>query len=847
MKVSVSAFLSGLLTALLIAGAAVGSDPEQSQVTEQRSEPQQNVLEETRGAYRNPSVDGGMPPSGVTPATGERQARPDEERLWTLLRTGQLDKLDREIADRRAADPGWQPSKELRQQIDAYRQRHLISFAKGHTLIELSRRYPHRFSCAEIDHLWRLAEAWTETGAPGEARRVYERILGECRNPSLRLATIQKARPVFSDREYLQIVEREQASRPSPELGLIRLELRRTMATSVAEDGNCPQAVTIMQPLEEEARGRRDIHTARLLGWCHMEAGKLQQALPWLKRASDWSGEPTDRLSLARGLDAAGRSAEALEIARPMTDSDPRASDFAYGILVADASEAMSEGDCRRALVRLEEASALRPLSADTETLRGWACYNCGEYQTASEVFAGLYTAHGDDASAHGLVVSDYRQRRLDHSMEVALARGGPLAARLPKDGLPMQQGLVDYDRLTLTEAGSVQVITNREWAALAGPTWSTRQGDGPSRLDAWRLPAAEMEFRRDRHRFELRAARLDLDSGGMGPGDFPVNTDRISGVSITRSESNAWEPVASWSYEGETSWFLEAGSTPTGGEVSPTWRGRFGAAHRRDDAGWSVAAVREPVEESVLSWTGARGSVEIDGSTVVLPFSWGRVTRNGLDLDGYRTLGDHWRVSGGLQAGDYRGHNVDSNLGGQFYGLAERQVGRTAQSNLWLGPYVYLSGFENNRGKFAPGHGGYFSPSWLVGTGLAGRWRAESPNHPWYLEIRGSAGYQTHEEDAADLIPDDALRRRMLDLLQISAADLGRFGSNSESGFAGTLELEGLRRIGGSRWFIGGMMRGRISPEFDNAAATLILRYGSDQPVYTLKRQYREKFSLHD
>ena len=357
----VNGILWVLLTALLVAGAAVGSDPEQSQVTEQRSGPQQNVIEESRGTSRNQSVDADLPPPSRTELiTREHPVRADEEPLWTLLKAGRLEKLDREIADRRAADPGWQASEELRQQIEAYRQRHLISFAKGNTLIELSRRYPHRFSCAEIDHLWRLAEAWAENGASGEARRVYERILGECRNPELRLATIQKARPVFSDREYLQIVEREQASGPSSELGLIRLEIRRTMATSVAEDGSCPQAVAIIQPVEEDALGRRDIHTARLLGWCHMEVGKPQQALPWLKRASDWSGEPTDRLALASGLDAAGRSAAALEIARPMIDSDPRASDLAYGILVADAGEAMSEGDCQKARGLLDEASTLR-------------------------------------------------------------------------------------------------------------------------------------------------------------------------------------------------------------------------------------------------------------------------------------------------------------------------------------------------------------------------------------------------------------------------------------------------------------------------------------------------------
>lgn len=847
MKVSGDGILAGLLTTLVVAGVAVGSDPEQSQVTEQRSRPQQNVLEEWRGPSQNQSAELELPAVESGQANRGLPVPPDEERLWSLLRSGQLDRLDEEIAARRAAEPGWQPPEELLRQAEIHRQRHLVSYARGRTLIEMSRRYPHRFSCGEIDHLWRLAEAWREAGGLEEARQVYRRILGECRDPSLRLATILKARSAFSGQEYLEIVEAEQASRPSPELALIRLELRRTLATSAAEDGDCRQALAVMQPVEDEARNRRDKHTARLLGWCQLETGAPQRAVPWLERASAWSGEPADQLSLARGLNTADRSAEALEVARTIADTNRDAADLVHSILVADAGKSMSSGDCRMALEHLIEASKYRPLEADSKRLEGWAYYDCRDYEAASRTFATLYGIQGDDESARGLVVSDYRRQRLDHALEVALDSGGPVAQRLPEDGLPTRKGGVDYDRLTLTESGHVRIVRTHEWAVLAGPAWGTRQGDGPSRLDAWRLPAAKVEYRRDRHRFEFRAARLDLDSGDIGPGDFPVNTPRIGDVSISQSASDAWEPVASWSYDGDILWFLEVGSTPTGGEVSSTWRGRMGAAHRNAEAGWSLAVVRDPVEESVLSWTGVRGTVDIDDGTVALPFSWGRVTRNGVDLNGYRTLGDRWKVSGDLKAGDYRGHNVDSNLGGQFYGLAERRLWSVDRSDFWLGPYLHLSGFEENRSKFAPGHGGYFSPSWLVGAGIAGRWRAEFPNHPWYLEIRGSTGYQAHEEGSADLIPDGALQSRLLDLLAIPVDDLGRFDSNSESGIAGTLEIEGLHRVGASRWFIGGMVRGRVSPEFDNAAAMLVLRYGSDQPQYSVERQYLELFSLHD
>ena len=68
-----------------------------------------------------------------------------------------------------------------------------------------------------------------------------------------------------------------------------------------------------------------------------------------------------------------------------------------------------------------------------------------------------------------------------------------------------------------------------------------------------------------------------------------------------------------------------------------------------------------------------------------------------------------------------------------------------------------------------------------------------------------------------AELIPDADLKNQMLMLLGLNESDLGSFPSNTESGFAGTLEIEGLRRISDTRWHWGGYARGRISPEFDN------------------------------
>jgi len=852
MKPGTERLLVTLMTALGVVGASAGDAPEQNEVLEYQARPQQNVIPDesipvARPARQTPATTAADEAASTSESTEAPPWQADEARLWRLLQADRLGEVEAGVATLSSRYPEWDPPPGLLRLVEEKRQRRAVTAAEGETLISLSRRYPERFGCREIDNLWRLARAWEEDGAPEQARAVYRRILTECRDPAERLATLQKSAGVFSGEEYLALVEQENSRNPNPALARMALDIRRAAATDAAEADRCADALTLLAPVEAEILAARDEDGARLLGWCYRDSGDLTHAVPWLERAADWSGEPRDSLALAEGLIAAGDQDRALRLLESLAAPDAEAARLARDLWATRATAAMEAGDCRAALDHLAQAERFGPLDAGETRLRGWALYDCGRYAEAAEVFTAAYVQSGDDDAARGLLLSDYQTRDLDHARAVARERSGPLASRFPSEPLPTRGGRIDYDRITLTDDGRLAIITVREWAAFGGAGWSTREGDGPSKLDALRLPIAELEYQYDRHRFEFRATRIDLDSGDMGPGDFPVSTDRITGASITESESGIWEPVASWTIDGDTRWFFEIGASPLEGEVSATWQGRAGGARQGELAGWSLAVVRTPIEESVLSWTGVNGDVEIDGQTVALPFSWGRVTRNGLDANGYRKLGTDWTISGDLRLGRYLGHNVENNTGGQFYGLAEKHLWGDAESGFWAGPYLYLSAFDKNSNQFTPGHGGYFSPSWLVGTGLAGRWRKASGDQSWYMEIRGSAGYQAHEEDATDLIPEDDLEQQVLDLLQLTPDDLGRFGSNSEQGFAGTLEIEGLRRVGASRWYVGGMLRGRISPEFDNAAGMLVVRYGPRQPNYAVNRQFRELFSLHD
>jgi tetratricopeptide (TPR) repeat protein len=841
MKAGLERILVTVLTALVVGLVAADETPDQREVLEYESRPQQNVIPdpEIPVAPAPPSV----PAQGQPAAPGPPRWRVDETRLWHLLEAGRLDELEEGIAATARRYPDWRPPARLTRLLEQALQRQALAAAEGTELISLAKTLPGRFTCREIDNLWRLADAYAAEGRSDEALAVYRRILADCDDRDHRLATLQKGVALFPADEYRRRLDEEYARNPGAELGRMLLDARRAAATDAATAGRFQSALDLMDPVLGIALAARDVDSARLLGWSYEQTGEKEKSLDWLRLAAEWTGTSTDRLTLAFALTRAGHDEEAASIVEGLAEESPEARHLLRDILVSRASRSAGSGDCAAAVDLYEEASRLAELTPADESQRAWALYDCERFDESSAVFTDLYVSSPDDAAARGLVFSDWRRHRLDHTWHVAEAHGGPLQRRLPDKPLPRRRGDIDYGRLTLTEDGRVEILLVREWAALAGIGWSTRQGDGPSRLDAWRAPVMAFEYRMDRHRFALVADRLDLDSDDMGPGDFPVNTDRVTGVQITDSESGPWEPLASWVYEGDLLWRAEVGATPVEGEVSATWQGRLGAARLNAGSGWSLDAVRVPVEESILSWTGARGRVEVDGSPVDLPFSWGRVTRNGVDANGYLGVSDRWTLSGDLKVGDYRGHNVESNFGGQFYGLAERRLDGEGDAGLWAGPYVYLSGFEDNRSKFAPGHGGYFSPSWLAGAGIAARWRRGSTERPWYFEARGSAGYQRHEEDATDLIPDDGLEQRVLNVLGLQPEDLGGFGSNTEGGFAGTLELEGLRRIGRSDWHVGGFVRGRVSPEFDNAAAMVTIRYGLPQPRHTIRRQFRERF----
>lgn len=839
-------FVLGVVLALAALSAVASEDP---------MPPQDNVLDYESRSQSHVIPDPDIP---VNPPWADEPAiqgppppwQPEEDALWELLRESRLEALEEAIGRMRESWPDWSPPQRLVELAAQARIRQAISSARATgddgALVGLGTSHPAYFGCQDLGNAWARAEALGRLNGRPEEAAVYRDLLGRCPDPASRIANLQKLRALTSSRDFLAILVETEASDGSlagrPEFRDIDRQTRHELAASSAREGNFAAAEEVLRPAGAEIIAAQDADGAAILAWACSELGRTAEALEWEERLASWG---VDRgIALPRARLAAGDEAGALKSAEAIAAHDPDAARLAFGIRTSRAATA---ADCQGALRELTAAERLGTLEREHRRLRAWALNACGRHAEASAAFADLYRETGADEDAEGLLVADWRGRRLQHSEALAQELHGPLAERLPGEKLPREGENIRYERLTLSDDGRVRVLHRRGWSAWGGLGFLSRRGDGPGRLDAWRSPLARASFRNDAHEWRVDADHVDLESDPASPADWPLSVPDYL-PDMTESTDGiegriAWRRYRKYA-PGDFDVQAALGFTPTGQEISSTLTGRLALGRGEAGSGWTVALERDSVRESVTSWTGSSGALTVDGTTTIpLPFHWGRVTRTGLALSGYFGLDDRWHGGGSARAGSYTGENVPDNVGGELYGELQRDLWESGSWRFSAGPWIYASAFEKNLGRFSPGHGGYFSPAWLVQTGLSARMGGQAGDGPWYFDARLDAGWQRHREDAAPFIPDRTLRARFLAATGLAEGDLGTFESRTRSAFAGGLELEGMRRIGETAWHAGGLVSLRMAPQYDESTAMILVRYGSQPPATDQIGDYRDTF----
>ncbi|MDB5587686.1 MAG: hypothetical protein JWP26_2656 [Devosia sp.] len=333
------------------------------------------------------------------------------EHIWDLYNQGDFAGARAAIAEKQKADSAFVPSPDLLHSLDlgeaSARLRNASDAGQYQTVITIAANAPELLTCANVDAMWRLAEAFIKTDAKQRGLDAYTYILTSCTDPAERLATLQKAMVLVdrADIEPLLALEK-----PGPdgvgEFTAIRLDLARNAVAAVLS-GKMPMAaaadVTLLQTSAKQTKVADDL---RLLGWYALNQKKPSEGHDWFEMAM--TADPSM-------LSAHGMGVALLDLKRP-ADAEAVLADY------RDESEALTTLYLTAAasLLAVQPAVDLTPdvlsriveetmsaRSAATAQELGWYAYGFGQPQTAIAWFKLATTWDPtSEPSAYGLLVA---------------------------------------------------------------------------------------------------------------------------------------------------------------------------------------------------------------------------------------------------------------------------------------------------------------------------------------------------------------------------------------------------------------------------------------------------------
>lgn len=212
-----------------------------------------------------------------------------------------------------------------------------------------------------------------------------------------------------------------------------------------------------------------------------------------------------------------------------------------------------------------------------------------------------------------------------------------------------------------------------------------------------------------------------------------------------------------------------DIGTTPLGfGQSDVTGGVRYRMA-LSDQLTMAVDLSRRPVNDSLLSFAGARDARTGD--------RWGGVSATGGRIDMTWDDGELGLYGYGSLHG-ITGTRVRSNARAELGGGMYWHVHRTSNADLTAGMSFSGLSYQRNLRYFTVGHGGYFSPQQFVSFGLPVEWAQR--NGRLSYQLKGSVGVQYFKEDAAPYFPNSPSRQAAAVLAASDALAFGETGATA-------------------------------------------------------------------
>lgn len=333
--------------------------------------------------------------------------------IWALYAEGRIAEARSRIAERQARDATWQPPQDLLDRLALAEARQRLINASDlkqyDRVVELGSANPALLICAEMDVLWRVAEAFAGTERQARSADVYRYILQNCNDPGERLATIQKAIALLDEQQVQQLLSLERKDADGQgEFESVRDDLARSALAKGGEDPTLTVAADQLSRIERLAQAGMEPDDALLLGWYNLRRDRMAEAERWFRLARERQDSGVASEGLALALMARGNNAEAEAVIYPWrADSDDRRKVYlaaAANLLGQEPRVALSAEVLSRIVA---EAYAARDVA--TARQLGWYARAYNQHDTAGQWFA---TALGwdpdDEASAYGLALTRF-------------------------------------------------------------------------------------------------------------------------------------------------------------------------------------------------------------------------------------------------------------------------------------------------------------------------------------------------------------------------------------------------------------------------------------------------------
>jgi tetratricopeptide (TPR) repeat protein len=336
---------------------------------------------------------------------------PELERMWKLFSEGKIGEVRAAIAKRGTSDPNWRAPADLVAQLDAAEAgQRLVNASDARQweqVIRIGTETPALLTCANVDALWRVAEAFVQTGKQERARDAYAYVLTNCNTPGERVGTMQKALATLPEAMVEALLAQERES----EFSSIRDELARRRIGRAAEDAKLTVSADDLRRIETLANAAATPDDAILLGFYSLHQNMSAKAETWFRTALSRNGgaKAAEGAVLAFGLNKKYAEAEALGAQWLEAGAANRKAylDVAASLLTQEPPPKLE----RAVVDRIAKAVGTDRYAPGAASL-GWYAYNCGQTAPAERWFdTALSWDRSYEPAAYGLALSRQRMR----------------------------------------------------------------------------------------------------------------------------------------------------------------------------------------------------------------------------------------------------------------------------------------------------------------------------------------------------------------------------------------------------------------------------------------------------